>query len=462
MAVLLSTEFNLSKEQIIQTGVFDVLIDEDSHFFINIKRLQVTQVPEFVGAYDRINEYFRSIGLLLKNSIPGSKLYREALKRFDFPEVNGINLGFSSGSHGAGFGSQLREKIIRDAYEIIKSGSEQPEIFQLTSLFEENVGPDRLSDMVARLVYDNIVAYSKRIYRELGITHEMYPDYHFKDGILKNPYKRYPLLLLPVDILHELPIARCWDDIDRVCRENDAIRDEINDLIGNEWTRMASSAKKRYMREWVFMNPDRICRIINSYKNVKVDSFNIFSDINYLIGFLLSTISIPESGASSSFEASQEIIEIFTDWVENNRGAIVIKEAEPRAAEKTVQRTMHATAKYYCQQNNWDISPEEDGGRGPVDFKVSRGIDKTVIEIKLTSNRDCVHGLEIQIEEYAKAECTDNKIFLLVNTGSHMERIEDVQKKHTEMTADGRKPAHIIVIDSRPKESASKYIPDYI
>jgi len=36
-------------------------------------------------------------------------------------------------------------------------------------------------------------------------------------------------------------------------------------------------------------------------------------------------------------------------------------------------------------------------GRGPVDFKISRGEDKTVIEIKLTSNNDCLHGFEVQI-----------------------------------------------------------------
>ena len=51
-----------------------------------------------------------------------------------------------------------------------------------------------------------------------------------------------------------------------------------------------------------------------------------------------------------------------------------------------------------------DISPEPNSGRGPVDFKISRGEDKTVIEIKLTSNNDCLHGFEVQIEEYAKSE----------------------------------------------------------
>ena len=122
MAILFSKEFNISKENIIRTGVFDVLIDEDSHFFINIKRLQATNISEFVGAYEKVNEYFRQIGILLKAATPEDKLYRSALAKFDFPEVNGINLGFSSSSHGAGFGKQLRNQIMKDAYEIIRSG----------------------------------------------------------------------------------------------------------------------------------------------------------------------------------------------------------------------------------------------------------------------------------------------------------------------------------------------------
>lgn len=46
---------------------------------------------------------------------------------------NGIPLGFSKGTRGAGFGPKLRNQIVKDASEIIKSGSEQPEIFHLTS-----------------------------------------------------------------------------------------------------------------------------------------------------------------------------------------------------------------------------------------------------------------------------------------------------------------------------------------
>lgn len=39
----------------------------------------------------------------------------------------------------------------------MKKGVQYPEIFQLVSLFEENIGPDRLSDKVATIIYPDIV-----------------------------------------------------------------------------------------------------------------------------------------------------------------------------------------------------------------------------------------------------------------------------------------------------------------
>lgn len=226
-------------------GVFDVFLDEGSSFFINIKRLKECKVPEFVESYDKINECFREIGLLLQNSTPGSRLYRAAYENFNFPEVNGINLGFSSSTHGAGFGKGLRAQIIKDAYEIIQSGSNNPEIFHLVGLFEDNVGPDRLSDMIARIIYNEIVAYTRRILSELKINPENYPRFAFKNGLVVNPYKCKFLLLLPECILHELPIARCWDDIDRVCSENEAIKAEINEEIGNAWRQIPNFRTER-------------------------------------------------------------------------------------------------------------------------------------------------------------------------------------------------------------------------
>ena len=48
-----------------ENGIFDPVLDEDSHFFINLQRLKKTTVPEFMKSYERILEYFRKIIKLL-------------------------------------------------------------------------------------------------------------------------------------------------------------------------------------------------------------------------------------------------------------------------------------------------------------------------------------------------------------------------------------------------------------
>ena len=44
MAILFSNEFNIPEEDLRDLGAFNVFLDEDSHFFINIKRLQYTGI----------------------------------------------------------------------------------------------------------------------------------------------------------------------------------------------------------------------------------------------------------------------------------------------------------------------------------------------------------------------------------------------------------------------------------
>lgn len=463
MAIFVSDEFQL-EGKLEELSVFDALMDKDSNFFINIKRLKDTKVPEFKSSYNNINAYFRELCILLKASkYPGDKLYKTAVQKFDFSEVIGINLGFSKGIRGAGFGPKLSNQIVKDASEIIKSGSEQPEIFHLTSLFEENVGPDRLSDMIATLIYDDIVRYTKRIYEEVGINNDNYPDYSFKSGLLINPYKGCELLLLPIDILHELPIARSWDDIDRVVSENETIRREINNLVGKEWSKLASSQKKRYIKDYIFMKPNLVSKVIDDYKATGVEEYDIYQNIDYMIERLINII-IKKKGEldlakKKSYESALEIINEFKRWIENQKGYIILDDIDTRNEEKIIQRTLHGIAGYYCKINNLDISPESNAGRGPVDFKISRGEDKTVIEIKLTSNQDTVHGFEVQIEEYAKSEGTKNKIFLLIDNGRSSNRVKEVKESYKKRLKAGEKPATVIVIDAKSKESASKYKP---
>lgn len=74
--------------------------------------------------------------------------------------------------------------------------------------------------MIATIIKTDIEAYTRRINQALQIDQTHYPDIEFINEIAINPFKNCELLYLPTEVLHELPIARCWDDIDRAVSEN--------------------------------------------------------------------------------------------------------------------------------------------------------------------------------------------------------------------------------------------------
>ena len=103
----------------------------------------------------------------------------------------------------------------------------------------------------------------------------------------------------------------------------------------------------------------------------------------------------------TSKEAAREKVLFLKDVIENKGGhRIFYSKGKPIKREEDLQvlyrLVWHATS--------YDISREVNDGRGPVDFKVSRGsADKTLVEMKLVSNRSLQRNLKKQVEIYKKA-----------------------------------------------------------
>lgn len=449
-------------------GIFDPIMETDSYFFINIQRLKKAETPEFRVSYERINEFFRKIIKLLNKASKKSKddtFYKQALKLFDFPEskgVNGICLGFSEGESGSAFGPILSKQVIDTAYDIVKAGVEDPEFFQLLPLFQDNVGPDRLSDMIATIILPDIQQYTKKIFTEIQVNADTYPDKEFKDGYLVNPYKSCEMLLVPVEILHKLPVAKSWEDIESVVSENNTIRALMNERVAEEWKQWSVSNRKYYLRETMFKKADVCKQMIEDYDKEELSKCNPENQIDYLLERICRGIeklgitwkSYSDIKSIDSLKASMEILDYFKNWVENNKGWYNIQEANSRNREKIAQRTIHLSGLSYIRANNLDMSCEPDEGRGPVDFKVSRGQDITIIEVKLSSNPDYLHGYEKQIEEYGKAENTDKMVYVLIDLGNPG-RVKTIQKLYDESVAQGEKTPKVLIIDARRKDSAS-------
>ena len=178
-----------------------------------------------------------------------------------------------------------------------------------------------------------------------------------------------------------------------------------------------------------------------------ISEANVYADSLWLnIESFFHVLEHSDSSHVSSLEGAQKIIFIFKDWVENNGGWRDIQACENRLKEAAIHRWMFLGAKAYIEDQNLDMSCENNIGVGQEDIKISRGNDKTVIEVKLSSNPDCKHGYEVQLPRYAEAEHTKNMIFVLIKVDN---KVHGISRESIDMP-------EINVIDARPQRSASK------
>ena len=101
-----------------------------------------------------------------------------------------------------------------------------------------------------------------------------------------------------------------------------------------------------------------------------------------------------------------------------------------------------------------DVNREPNNGRGPVDYKVSKGChDQCLVEFKLASNPKLEANLQHQLEIYKTANNTNAGIFIIVYAN---------EKERIRMEAVLRRlglydSPDVITIDASPnKVSASK------
>ncbi len=95
-------------------------------------------------------------------------------------------------------------------------------------------------------------------------------------------------------------------------------------------------------------------------------------------------------------------------------------------------------------------------GGGPVDFKFSSGYKaRVLVEMKRDSGT-VKHGYEKQLEHYKEASRTFYGIFVVINFGNLGDKLSEIREIQKLRLAAGQPASDIIVIDARPRASASK------
>lgn len=442
-------------------NIFNGFVNRDATYYILPYKFESIQINEFKNSYDKYKQYFSNIITILDQSNGDDVFYRQAEKKFQFHELGHIGLGYSkSGKNGSGIGKKFASQLTQTAFQLVKAGIKDPEIFQLIGLLEEGIGADRISDMTAWILQEDFLLYTQRVSLELKLKTKKF-QYGITSYNLPFNLNDESIIFCPKTVLTALPVAFDSKDIDSVCFHNDALRARINEILADLFDK--GSFIKRNFKNLILQNPSIIVETIKTYK-AKGKSYDFDKDPKG--DFIWKEIASQVVQANPLFlvpqlkpiEIVDKICAKYKDLIENNGLWKDFHNSDGTyKKEAFAQRLFFAIAHSYCAANNLDISPESNAGSGPVDFKIGAGFsDKINIEMKLSSNQ-LLHGYKIQLPTYNDAEKTNQSKFIIIklddNDGAKIEKVYE-HKRQSE-TLDNKLP-DIIVIDATKKESASK------
>lgn len=153
--------------------------------------------------------------------------------------------------------------------------------------------------------------------------------------------------------------------------------------------------------------------------------------------------------AGDTFEESYQKVVYLKQVIENNDGyRFFYYNGEPIKRELDLQLLFKLV---WCASPS-SVDAEVNNGRGPVDFKISRGSkDSTLVEFKLASNKKLKQNLKHQVEVYKGANQTDKAIKVILFFS--MTEYQKVKKTLNEL--DLREGREIILIDAQRENKTS-------
>lgn len=469
---LFSAMFGIEPKRLRKLGVFDPILNADSKLFIDpllLSKSAHQQIRE--NAYRAYRHHFKQVIRLLRASkTQDDPAWRAARKHFEFHEVVGTCLGYGSNSiQGSGFGAALTNRVLHTAQEIIELGVDDPDLFVLMALFEEGIGPDRISDMTTNVILFDLLLFTESICAKLQVPTQPFGILGRMARLPRNATqaKRTPVILLPTDLLRDLPVALDREDISRVTFETELVRRGINADVGEIW-RSHSKKEKAERKKLILSSRAAVEGLIATAAQAKKKPYDYDADpLGVLTWRRIHTEIAQKEPAKLTLARNpspwqvlqlvQQIIHQFQHLVEK-RGLwkLLYHKGEPRH-ESNVQMIFFAVADAYCKANGIDISPETDSGNGPVDFKLSKGsLVRVLVEVKLSTNPKIVTGYTNQLEIYKDAEETTNAIYLIVDVGSLGKKFKRLEEVRRQRVKDKLPVSEIVLVDSLPKESASK------
>ncbi|MEU8368740.1 hypothetical protein [Micromonospora tulbaghiae] len=462
-----------------QDDWFDPLLTMDTNLCVDSFLVFQDRDARWAPAHDHILDFFSVVFDLVRVSKGDEKslAWRQAMRLLLFPEPSEFCLGVSeSSTMGAGTGSGMQDGMLEGIRTAVGLGIDNVPHMEMLALFQGGMGLDRMSDATCNILKSYFIKYTQDVARRHGIAtrrfrvrnaswSEQFARWNdLEVDLPANPFTKrpHPVLLVPRRFLRDIPVASAdgfWSYAWRNYAEE--LRSDFNHHI-------ARHVDRRQKAKMARQKPEIAAKYLQDLEQQKHAPYPLGADPKMVSEWWEAGGRLAEKSPLSYVPEDpdqfqrfvQTVLDSFRHSIEHQDGWQCLWSNKFPQRERVVQALFRSCVIHYCRSNGIVLTGESNAGRGPVDFKFSREWSaQALVEIKLMRNSGFWDGILEQTGKYAIAEEVTVAYFVAIAyedselTPEHHAKIRRAAQLSSEHHGITVIP---IVVDARPKESASK------
>jgi hypothetical protein len=488
LKIYFSEYFGVDAAVVEQHGSFNVSLVNDLPLFIDPFLLFNSPKAIYRELHEGIIRYLRFLREKAVRGGIGSGLL-EAW--FTFPEVKQTWLGFSkSGNGGSGLGPKFARSMSANLATLFpdfgREAVTKASHLEKLCLIEDGVGRDNISDFTTNLIKGFLLSYTQD-FAQRNLADEQRrrvnidkATFNFDTESWENATFELPhiggdyVILTPRDLLTK---DDTWINRDDLLGNIDEIANAVSDAelrakVSNYIAmRLAHGPEddeptEKERREAAVSAVLEFPALIDHYIRWKEDNGEkaaaisrqkvaeteqIFIRNVQRFASVLATTGFYELGTDTLDEARQRV-GYLKHVIENQDGYRLFHGAKNKPIRRESDLQLFYLLTWFATMS--DVNREPNNGRGPVDFKISRGVaDKSLVEFKLARNSKLERNLAHQVEIYQRANQTNKALKVIVYfTEDELTKVQAILRR-LKLTED----PNVILIDARSdnKPSAS-------
>lgn len=486
-SIYFSEFFRVGSDALDEYGAFDVSLVGDLPLFVDPFLLFNSEDERYQQLHADILRYMR---FLKKVTLAGGLSPALVDAWFAFPEVKQNWLGFShTGNAGHGLGRGFAQALHRNFSTVFRDFGEetitQSSHLEKLCLVRSGVGRDTISDFTTNLIKQFLAEYTQTFAQTY-----IYPDMRRRVAVPKVKFNydtrswspqvfELPfingdyVLLTPKDILTK---DDAWINrpelLDRFADiaeslPDDVLREQVNEYLARVLPEDPDASKEE-IREAIANAIEQFPQVLDYYirdkedhgeeavsvskERVQIVQIRFVEHVRRFVQDFLDPGGFYAIHGNTYDEARSRLL-FLKDVIENKGGhRIFYVDGQPIEREADLQILYRLT--WFATPS--DVSREVNDGRGPADYKLSRGgADKTLVEFKLAKNTQLERNLAKQTDIYEKASDATNPSLkaILFFSDEQLQRVMSILQR---LKLEGS--PHIFLIDARAdnKPSGSK------